>query len=50
MYDSGIDDALKIIKSRIEYYKDEDNLINDILIQDLESLVEEIEGQKYYRG
>lgn len=49
MYDSGIDDALKIIKSRLEYYKKEDSLINDMIIKELESLVEMIQDQKYYK-
>lgn len=49
MYDFGIDDALKIIESRIEYYKKEDGLINDMIIEELELLVKEIKDQKYYK-
>jgi hypothetical protein len=49
IYDDAIDDVLEIIRFRIEYYKNEDSLINDIIIQELESLAKEIKEQKYYK-
>lgn len=49
MIDEGLDRALDIIRIRIDYYKKEDSLINDMIIEELESLVEEIKEQKYYK-
>ena len=49
IYDNAIEDVLEIIKFRIEYYKKEDSLINDMIIEELESLVKEIEDKKYYK-
>lgn len=49
MIDEGMDRALDIIRIRIDYYKREDSLINDMVIKELESLVKEIEEQKYYK-
>ncbi len=49
MIDEGLDRALDIIRIRIDYYKREDSLINDMIIKELESLVKEIEEQKYYK-
>lgn len=49
MIDEGLDRALDIIRIRIDYYKREDSLINDMIIKELELLVKEIEEQKYYK-
>lgn len=49
MIDEGLDRALDIIRIRIEYYKKEDSLTNNMIIKELESLVKEIEDQKYYK-
>ncbi len=49
MIDEGLDRALDIIRIRIDYYKREDSLINDMIIKELESLAKEIEEQKYYK-
>lgn len=49
MIDEGLDRALDIIRIRIDYYKREDSLINDMIVEELESLVKEIEEQKYYK-
>ena len=49
IYDNAIDDVLEIIRFRIEYYKNEDNSINDMIIKELESLAKEIKEQKYYK-
>ena len=49
MIDEGLDRALDIIRIRIEYYKKEDSLINDMMIKELESLAREIKEHKYYK-
>lgn len=49
MIDEGLDRAVDIIRIRIDYYKKEDSLINDMIIKELESLVEKIQDQKYYK-
>jgi len=49
MIDEGLDRALDIIRIRIDYYKREDSLINDMIIKELELLVKEIEEQKHYK-
>jgi hypothetical protein len=49
IYDNAIDDVLEIIRFRIEYIKEDDSLINDMIIQELESLAKEIKEQKYYK-
>lgn len=49
MIDEGMDRALDIIRIRIDYYKREDSLINDMIIKELELLVKEIEEQKHYK-
>ena len=49
MIDEGLDRALDIIRIRIDYYKKEDISTNDMIIKELESLVKEIEEQKYYK-
>lgn len=49
MIDEGLDRALDIILIRIEYYKKEDSLVNDMIIKELESLAGEIKAQKYYK-
>ena len=49
IYDDAIDDVLEIISFRIEYYKNEDNSINNMIIKELESLAIEIKEQKYYK-
>lgn len=49
IYDGAIDDVLEIIRFRIEYYKEEDNSINDMIIKELESLAKEIKDQRYYK-
>jgi hypothetical protein len=49
IYDNAIDDVLEIIRFRIEYIKEDDSLINDMIIQELESLAKEIKAQKYYK-
>lgn len=49
MIDEGLNRALDIIHIRIDYYKKEDGLINEVIIEELESLIKEIEEQKYYK-
>ena len=49
MIDEGLDRALDIIRMRIDYYKKEDSLINDMIIKELELLAEEINKEKYYK-
>ena len=49
MIDEGLDRALDIIRIRIDYYKREDSLINDMIIKELELLAEEINKEKYYK-
>lgn len=49
MIDEGLDRALDIIHTRIEYYKKQDSLINDMIVKELELLAREIKDQKYYK-
>lgn len=55
MYDSGIDDALNIIESRIEYYDclihfDKADIVEFEIIEELEILRDNIEKLKYYQN
>lgn len=49
MIDDGLDRALDIIRKKLDYYKKEDSLINDMIIEELELIAKEIEDQKYYK-
>lgn len=49
MIDEGLDRALDVIRTRIEYYKKEDSLVNNMIIKELELLVKKIENQRYYK-
>ena len=49
IYDNAIDDVLEIIRFRIEYYKKENNSINNMIIKELKSLAKEIKEQRYYK-
>ena len=54
MYDSGVDDALKIIEDRIEYYDclirfDKAGAVEFEIIEELENIRGSIKKLKYYQ-